>query len=393
LIIDRGKIIQGGTGEHGEAAGQSRGGRQQGVSVAEMDHKMADYVELFYAKTAANKETTRNILKIDADVIDNKTLAQDFVEMCLDHVEVDKLLEIISREDGKKVEDIRLKIAEESQKTPDKINREDLKKSKLIRKMLLFSMKNVTGRKHYMTEMRAKRDYEAVENLIKICEECKEGEFPKIEYDGKSYQDPNEIIGLRIRNLGDKDGIEKKMLLDLKDEYEYWLNPHFDSESNKMIPPKYTREELQAGIKEILGEYANWIKKGETFDSLKKIHIFESDSEEDKEKKRKRFRELANQFPCILVIEGGEYKKDGATFTARKGSRPVPFFQVEERIMSDIPLGNVSEIVIPRSKNDEVKKWLEASGIKKEKAPRIVAFEYFEIKRLLNHQLKSEAAN
>ena len=36
------------------------------------------------------------------------------------------------------------------------------------------------------------------------------------------------------------------------------------------------------------------------------------------------------------------------------------------------------------------RKWLEESGIKKENMPEMVAFEYFEVKRLLNHQLKAD---
>ena len=90
----------------------------------------------------------------------------------------------------------------------------------------------------------------------------------------------------------------------------------------------------------------------------------------------------------MLIIEADEYKKNSLTHTAIEGNRPVPFFEVEERIMSDVSLSNVKEIVVPRSKIDEVKKWLKESGIEENDMPRMVAFEYFEVKRLLNHQLK-----
>ena len=92
----------------------------------------------------------------------------------------------------------------------------------------------------------------------------------------------------------------------------------------------------------------------------------------------------------MLVIEGDEYRKKGLTHSAKKGSKPVPFFEVEERIMADVSLVDIKEVVVPRAKINEVRAWLEDSGIREEDIPRMVAFEYFEVKRLLNHQLAKE---
>lgn len=396
LIIGDGAIKEGGTGEHGEAAGQSRGGKQRGVSVAEMDNKMADYTEMFYAKMAANREITKDVLKIDADIIDGKNPIEDFMEICTDFIEVDKFLDAIAMRNGETVEDIKSEIAKEAGKKSEDVSRYDIKKSKMVEQILFGSIEKMSERKHYITAERAKRDYEAFEHIIKMCEECENGDFPKIEFKGKVYRDPNEIIELKhdIYEIDDNDPSENKILVEMQNEYAYFLRPYcIDRKSDKWVDPRYSIDEFKSKSGEILREYAKWIKEGETFKTLLALHPMENDSEDVKNKKIERLRELDNQYPTILIIEGDAYRKNGLTHTIKEGDKPVPFFEVEERILSDVSLGDVKEIVVPMEKMDEIKNWLEASGIEKEKAPRLVAFEYFEIKRLLNHQLKSEATN
>ncbi|MFZ2193216.1 MAG: hypothetical protein WAV31_03150 [Candidatus Moraniibacteriota bacterium] len=390
MIIKDGSIKEGGTGEHGEAAGQSRGGKQQGVSVAEMNHEMADYVEIFYARMAANREITKEALEIDADIIDGKNPIEDFIEIYVEFTDTDKLLGSMANRSDNDIDSIKLKIAQEIGKKPREITHEDIKKSKILEEILFGFIKKAAGRKHYMTAERASRDYVAFDSIIKNCEKCKNGEFPEITFNGKIYKDPDEIINLKhgIYELEDDDLPEKKILIEMQNEYAYFLRPYFDQESGEWMEPRYSISEFRSRSSEILGEYAKWIKEGETFKTLTMLHPLESDSEDVKRKKIARLKELDNQFPSILVIEADEYKKNGLTHTEKEGSRPVPFFEVEERIMSDISLSNIKEIIIPRSKIDEIKKWLTESGIKENNMPRMVAFEYFEIKRLLNHQLK-----
>jgi len=392
LIIADGAIKEGGTGEHGEAAGQSRGGRQDGVSVAEMDHDMADYVGMFYGRMAANKEITKNILEIDADLVDSKTILEDIADVFLDFIAVDKFLDAASERTGKDVNYLRQRLAKESGKNPEDVESADIRKSETMREMLFGSMEKMANRKHYMTAERSKRDYEALDHIIRICEGCKNGEFPKIEFKGKTYQDPDEIIELKhgIYELEDHDSVEKKVFIEMQSEYSYLLKPYWDDNTGKWIEPRYSKEELRLKSGEILGEYAKWIKEGSTLETLLSLHQLESDSEEVRNKKLERLRELDSQYPCMLVIEGDEYRKKGLTHSAKKGSKPVPFFEVEERIMADVSLVDIKEVVVPRAKINEVRAWLEDSGIREEDIPRMVAFEYFEVKRLLNHQLAKE---
>jgi hypothetical protein len=120
------------------------------------------------------------------------------------------------------------------------------------------------------------------------------------------------------------------------------------------------------------------------------LHVLEGDPQKIKIKKIERLQELDSQYPSIIIVDGKEYKEKGLTHTDQEGSQPVPFLEVEERINSDISFQNVKEIIVPRSKIDEVKKWLADSGIQNEDMPRMVAFEFFEIKRILNHQLEGK---
>lgn len=389
-IIEDKQIKEGGTGESGEASGQSRSGEQKGVSVAEMNHPMADYVELFYGRMGANKEITKEVLKIDANVIDGKTPVDDFMQICLDFIDTDKFLEAVALKSGDDVESIKAKIAKEAGKKEEDINRDDIKKSKLVEEVVFGSIEKIAKRKHYMTAERAKRDYEAFNNIIQMCEKCEKGEFPEIKYSGKTYQNPEEIIELKhdIYELEDDDLVEKKMLIEMQNEYAYFLRPYFNKEENKWIEPRYTIDKFYSNSSEILKEYAEWIKNGRTFKTLLSLHVLENDPEEIKIKKAKRLKELDSQYPSMIIIEGKEYKEKGLTHTDQEGSRPVPFFEVEERINSDISFQNIKEIVVPRAKIDEVKKWLADSGIKDKDMPKMVAFEYFEIKRIINHQLK-----
>jgi hypothetical protein len=116
------------------------------------------------------------------------------------------------------------------------------------------------------------------------------------------------------------------------------------------------------------------------------LHPFPTDDTQEIERKKKRLAELANQYPAMLVIEGDRYKKKNLTYTQQRGKRPVPFFEVEERIMANVPLRDIRQILVPQSKVNEVEEWLDEKKAKIKKHPRVVAFEYFEIKRLLVHQ-------
>lgn len=363
-IIESGAIKEGGTGEYGEGSSQSRYEPQEGISVAIMKNGIADYVELFYARMAANKDITKSDLSIDADTIyEDNTIVNDMVNGSLRSMSKEEILSSIAEKLQISLMEVTLEISKESNKEQEDITKDDIKKSSLLKQSLskIFDR----GRKHFLTEETLGRDYNAFTSII---DQCERGEFPKVIYENKEIERPEDIISLNLP-LHEPIDENEKILLEIHQKYNEWLSEKNRSEQSA----SYSLDVLYKNKSRILKEYADFIKIKR--DKLKKLLG-----------NKERLADLSRQFPCIMIAEGKNYP----TFSAQYGRRPVHYFEAEERILTDIPLENIEEIIVPQKRIPEVKKWFADSGIKNEDMPKMVAFEYFEIKRIINHQLEEK---
>jgi hypothetical protein len=219
LIIEEGKMKQGGSGEHGEGTGSARGGKQLGVSVAEMHHPMADYVGMFYAMMAANKEISRKELRISSEKIDGKTIANDFKDISINFFPTEMIVSTLARKLNKDDKLIRSEIAREAGKDESGITREDVLNSKILNNFFNHTIDRMENRTHYRTAETEELNYLTYSELLR---ELEAGEFPKVELAGKVYQDPQEIIGLNY-NIDSASTVQEKKFMEMLGEYKYWL--------------------------------------------------------------------------------------------------------------------------------------------------------------------------
>lgn len=377
-IIESGKIKMGGDGFMGEAVNNFAVKSSGYVSVSEMEHTMADATGMFYARMAANNEVSSDLLEIDADAIDNVTTVDDFIESNVASASLVELVDALSKKYKKGSSAILLEISSEAKKDSEEITRDDILHSSLLKNLVLSSLSVNADRKHYPTP-----ESEAViyQGLFEIIKQCENGDFPKFFLNGKEYQSPQDILDYEDA-INPTRSIEEKMMSEMKNHYTYFISENEDGIA------RYSLEDMLGDKKkEILKGIVDHIKiDGGKFKNT--LHALESDSQEVALWKKQLLEKLGNQFPCLMMIESDEYKKNNLTYSLKYGGKPLPWFSVEERILSDIAFSDVKEIVVPRSKIDEVKEKLKKTGIDEKDMPRIVAFEYFEIKRLLNHQAK-----
>ncbi|MCX6744975.1 MAG: hypothetical protein NTX82_05610 [Candidatus Parcubacteria bacterium] len=387
-IIAAGEIIGGGTGEVGEASGMARSGkqRQNTVSVAEMNHPSADYVEALYAKLGASKEVIDEVLSIDADKLDNKGPLDDFINIYLANASLESVLESLGRSVGKSPDEFAAILKKEIFKNESITLTKDLiLNSPEIKSFILNKTSESVSRKHYKTFETEKRDHEA---YTEILNKMNLGQFPEVTFQGRVYSDPWEIInlnhGIRIpRNP------EEKTLIELQTQYAWYLKPYSDPDkpgvkqpANFVLPEDKNSAEYQQVKENLFAAIKGEIQKN--LEGL--LYPFDGNSEQGK-KNRKRLEELSSQYPCIFMAEGKSYRDKGLTYTQKEGQRPVPFIPAEERILSNIPLEQVTEIMVPYKKTTEVMGLLIKKFGTMPEDINIVPMEFLEIKRLIGHQL------
>jgi hypothetical protein len=374
-IINTGIIKMGGDGLGGEGSIKYDTVSGGYISVAEMEHNMSDPTMMFYARKAANEEVTKKELLINADIIDDVTVMDDFIESTVASTSDDELINIIAKKYKKNADLVLLEIANETGTDKSDIDRIDILHSSLLTDLIMSSLENEKERKHYPT---AESEEMAHKATLHIVDACRRGEFPKFSYDGKEYDDPEDVINIDDRKISSHSMVGK-IIAGLRYQYEYYLEEQ---------DPPFTIDELRGAKKqEVLEGMAEYLTSKES-KFAKTLHVLETDSEETKSKKEFLLKELGSQFPSVLILEGEEYKNKGLTHMQQTGKRLFDWFPVEERILVDMKSTDIREIIVPRAKMEEVESWLEKSGIEKDSMPKMVAFEYFEVKRLLNHQLK-----
>lgn len=387
-IIAKGEIIGGGTGETGEASGLARAGnqRQDTVSVAEMNHPTADYVEALYAKLGASQKVIDSVLTIDADKIDNKGPLDDFINIYLSNASLESVLESLGRSVGKSPDEFAALLKKQIFKD-DNINltKDLILNSPEIKKLIVNKTSESVSRKHYKTFETEKRDYEA---YTEILQNMNAGQFPEVIYNGKIYSDPQEIMNLKLDIRIPADS-EQKILKELQTQYNWFLKSYSDPDfpgvkqpANFVLPPDKQSAEYKQVKEQLLRKIAAEVQ--ESLDKL--IYPYEGESEQAV-KNKKRLEELSSQYPCIFMAEGKSYRDKGLTFTQKEGQRPVPFFPAEERILSNIPMTQVTEIMVPYKKIPEVMGLLVKKYGELPEHIKITPMEYLEIKRLIDHQL------
>ncbi len=387
-IIAHGEIIGGGTGEVGEASGMARSGKQKqnNISVAEMNHPTADYVEALYAKLGASQEVIDEVLTIDADKIDNKGPLDDFINIYLSNASLESVLESLGRSVGKSPDEFATLLKEEIFKDENITLTKDLiLNSPEIKKLILNKTSESVSRKHYKTFETEKRDYEA---YTEILNKMNSGQFPEVTFKGRVYSEPWEIINLN-HGIRIPQNTEEKVLLELQNQYAWYLKPYSDPDkpgikqpANFVLPLDKDSAEYQQVKEELFAVIKDEVRKN----IAGLLYPYEGKSEQAI-KNKKRLTELSSQYPCIFMAEGKSYKDQGLTYTQKEGQRPVPFFPAEERILADIPLVQVSEIMVPFKKMPEVMGLLIKKFGQVPENIQITPLEYLEIKRLIDHQL------
>lgn len=133
--------------------------------------------------------------------------------------------------------------------------------------------------------------------------------------------------------------------------------------------PRYKTAELIQHILQTVVNPDSWAHKiiSEATDELiKKMENYNSLSAEDR-------NSVENQFPCFLIVEG-----KGLTLTESQWMKATP----EIQSFKDVPPSAIKEIHVPEAQIGKVQEMLNFNGLK---GVKIVPFEFFEMKEVLDH--------
>ncbi|MBD3359157.1 MAG: hypothetical protein GF365_00390 [Candidatus Buchananbacteria bacterium] len=103
---------------------------------------------------------------------------------------------------------------------------------------------------------------------------------------------------------------------------------------------------------------------------------------ESDELKQILLEEAEHPFPVFMSFDIKDKQKNLTTVS--RGEKPVPHLPFEDRYYGTVNKEQISQIKVPISQIDKIKKWCQEEGIE----PEIIPLEVFEVKRLIEDQIE-----